>query len=231
MFSFFIKKSKIHLDCFTPLNELPLLFPLVPAAERTPATWKNLPTTVVYGGPKRGTMKTCPGVGSVYRSGFIIPAWSDIYINTTNNEVKWFPQQYGENHNPKQWGTEYLKDHNHIKLVSPWKIREKTGVQFLFTNAFWWDDQFKPFVPNGIVEYKYQHTTSVNMLFPKNMFPKELTIPAGKELAHVIPLTDKEVVLKMHQVSEEDYAKFDSFFFGFNGQYFRRKKLLQSKGL
>lgn len=231
MFSFFFKKPKIVLDCFTYQPEVEKLFPLLRAEERIPSFWKNLPPTVKHNGPMRGTMRTCPGVGTLYRTGFILQSWQEIWIGTDGG-LKWFPEDAIETHSSKQWMDSYLKGFHHVKLLSPWKIREKTGVNFLYTNCFWHDDEFKPFVVNGVVDYKYQHTTSVNMLIPKVMFPKELTIPLNKELAHIIPLSESDVDIKMHTVSFDEYIKeVGGVPFALSGQYFKRKKILKDKGL
>jgi hypothetical protein len=231
MFTFFFKKPKIVLDCFTHHPEVETLFPLVNAEERLPDFWKKLPTTVKHNGPSRGTMKTCPGVTGLFRTGFIIQSWQDFWISTENSMLKWFPEESAEGHNQKQWG-DYLNDYQHLKLNSPWKIKEKTGVNFLFTNCFWHDDKFKPFVVNGMVDYRYQHTTSVNLLIPKKMFPADLTIPAGKELAHVVPLSESDVTIKMHTVDYGEYLKqVGDMSFTLNGQYYKRKKILKDKGL
>jgi hypothetical protein len=232
MFSFFLKKPKIVLDCFTHVPDVEKLFPILHAEERLPPFWKNLPPTVKHNGPMRGTMKTCPGVGTLYRTGFILQSWEEIWLGTEGGLLKWFPEDSIEAHNSKQWGEDFLKNHFHAKLVSPWRIKEKTGVNFLYTNCFWHDDQFKPFVVNGVVDYKYQHTTSVNLLIPKVMYPKELTIPLNKELAHIIPLSESDIDIKMHTVSMDEYIKqVGQVAFTLNGQYFKRKKLLKDKGL
>lgn len=231
MIEFFFRRPKIVLDCFTYLPELTKLFPLVLAEEKVPNFYKKLPSTVRHNGPIRGTMKLCPGISTLFKSGFIIPCWADIFISTENNMLVWYPEDQAEAHNAKQWGENYLKSYYHLKLISPWKIREKTGVNFVYTNTFWHDDEFKPLVVNGVVEYKYQNTTSVNMLIPKTIFPKEFTIPAGQPLAHVIPMSDKEIVLKLHEVPAPEFHNMWGYTFGLSGQYFRRKKILKDQGL
>ena len=68
------------------------------------------------------------------------------------------------------------------------------------------------------------------MLVPKNMFPKSQVIPAGKELVHVVPLSDKDVVIKMHVVDDKEMNKLTPWVWSFNGHYFKRKKFLQDRG-
>jgi hypothetical protein len=230
MFTIFRRPSKIYVDCFTDVEELPKFFPIQHASERMPPFWKNIPTTINFEGVPRGTMKTCPGVSSLYRTGFIIQAWHDMWLSTENNQLTWQPEPTGESHNPLQWNNSSFQNHHHLKMVSPWRIKEKTGVKFLFTNTLWHNEDFKPKVMNGIVDYKYQHTSSVNMFVPKNMFPKTQMITAGTELAQVIPLSDKDVVIKMHVVSSEELKKLQSWIWTFNGHFFKRKKLLQERG-
>ncbi len=229
MFSIFKKPSKIYLDCFTDIEELPKFFPIQHASERMPSFWKSLPTTVQHMGPQRGTMKTCPGVSSLFRTGIILQSWCDLWFSVEGNDISWQPQPAAESHNANQWGSA-IKNHYHLKFVSPWKFKEKTGVKFLFTNTQWHQEDLKPRVINGIVDYKYQHTTSVNMLIPKNMFPKSTVIPAGTEMAHIIPLSDKDVEIKMHVVDSKELEKVQPWVWSFNGHYFKRKKLLQERG-
>jgi len=229
MFTFFKKRSKIHMDCFTWNKEIAELFPVLHAKESLPDFWKTLPTTVPLAGPGRGTMKTCPGVSELYKTGLILQTWSDLYINTDNNSLKWEPPPAAESHNVAQFNN-HFKHHYHLKFVSPWKFVEKTGVKFLYTNLFWHDETFRPMVVNGMIEYKYQHTTSCNMMIPKNMFPKSTIIPAGKPLCQIIPISEKDIEFKIHVLSDEEYKKFDPYVFTFNGHYFKRKKMLKDLG-
>ena len=117
-----------------------------------------------------------------------------------------------------------------MKLITPWRIKEKTGVNFMFTNTFWHNNTSTYTVPNGVVNYKYQTTASVNMVVNKNVFPNKFEIKAGEPLAHVIPMSDKQLKIKLHLVTVEEYAKLDFYQFTFAGNYYKRKKILQDKG-
>jgi hypothetical protein len=123
MFSIFKKPSKIYVDCFTEIEDLPILFPVLNAADRLPTYWKNLATTCPHEGVQRGTMKTCPGVSDLYRTGMILQTWCDTHIDTGNNKLEWMPPGAGESHDPKQWGDSF-KNHYHLKLISPWRFKE-----------------------------------------------------------------------------------------------------------
>ena len=172
MFDIFKKPSTITLDCFTPIPELPDLFPIVNSGKMMPKWFKDLPVTQDYKGISRGTMKLCPGVNDYYKMGFIIPAWRDFKIEVNSGIPNVMPEGAADVHNPIQWG-KGLDGYGHVKLVSPWRIKEKTGIKFLFTNSFWQKHRHNYFVPNGIIEYKYQCTTNVNMVISKNLFENQ----------------------------------------------------------
>ena len=228
MFNIFQKSSTITLDCFTVLPELPDLFPIVHSKEFIPQWWKKLSTTVKYQGVDRGTMKTCPGVVDYFKSGFIIPAWRDFAIEINSGIPSVFPDGSADIHNPIQWDKGF-EGYGHTKLVSPWRIKEKTGVNFLFTNTFWQKHLHHYVIPNGIVNYKYQSTTNVNMLIPKNSYPNKFVINAGDPLVQCIPLSDKNIKIKMHVVTPEEYVSKDSYHFAFSGNYYKIKKIMEAK--
>jgi hypothetical protein len=235
MFSIFRRPSKIHIDCFTYIPGLIDLFPVQNAVDRIPNWFKTVPTTCKSPtGPMKGTMKTCPGVGDLVKTGIILQAWCDIYVDWSrpgNNGLFWEPADKGETHNPLQWNnTPALSDFFHFKFLSPWKFVEKTGVQFMMMNTFWHDPKQRHVTPAGILDYKYQHTTNINMFIPKNVFPQTLTIHAGTPVSHIIPLSDKSIVLHQHEVTEQEYIrKYMGFPFTFNASYYKKKKILESK--
>jgi hypothetical protein len=228
MFSIFKKSSTITLDCFTVLPELPELFPIVRAGEILPSWWKSLEPTANYKGIDRGTMKMCPGVSDYFKAGFIIPSWRDFKIEINSGIPNVLPEGSADIHNPVQWG-KALDGYGHVKLVSPWRIKEKSGVSFLFTNTFWHKHRHQCIVPNGVVNYKYQATTNVNILISKNAFPKEFVIDAGEPLVHCLPMSDQKLKIKMHVVSPEEYMQKDSYHFSFAGNYYKSKKILEGK--
>jgi hypothetical protein len=211
------------------------LFPIQNTIETIPSWYKTIPVTVKSApGPMKGTMRTCPGVSDLYRRGIVIPAWTDMYVDWEKpggSGLNVQPAYLGEPHDSGQWGDHsVLKDYMHLKFLSPWKFKEKTGVEFLFTNTFWHQPTLKYFVPNGIVEFKDQHTTNVNVWIPKSGFPKTFTIQAGDPVAQLVPLSEKEVVIHTHEIDEKEYMKtLMGYSFTFNAQYFKKKKIKDSK--
>tara|TARA_A100001035_G_scaffold150717_1_gene118677 strand:+ start:3255 stop:3953 length:699 start_codon:yes stop_codon:yes gene_type:complete len=224
MFSIFNRTPTITLDCFTPIPDLPELFPLKKASGIVPNWWKNLKPTVEYKGINRGSLKMCPGVTDYFKTGFIITCWRDFIIEVNSGIPNVLPENTADLHNPIQWGDEALQGYAHVKLVSPWRIKEKTGCKFLFTNTFWHNNTHQYFIPNGIVNYKYQHATNVNLVVNKNAFPKRFELNAGEPIVHCLPISDKNIKIKMHVVSDEEFAKTDNYHFTFSGNYYKSKK-------
>jgi hypothetical protein len=232
MFTFFTKRNKIHVDCFTYFKGLPDLFPIKYASDCMPSWFKSIPPTLkAPSGPTVGTMRSCPGVNELFNTGLIIEAWSDMYIDWSNPKEGIYvqPEEIAVPHPNWQWNfNPAFENYQHLKLITPWKFKEKTGVNFMFTGTFWSDLANKFVVPNGVVEYKYQHTTSINIMIPKSGFPKTLTISAGEPIAQIVPLSEKDVVIHMHEISRDEYNNdFNSYVFSFNAQYYKRKKFLE----
>jgi hypothetical protein len=133
-------------------------------------------------------------------------------------------------HNTKEFDSPVFSDLIHIKIMSPWFIQEKTGCEFQW-NSPWWNNvsqHNKFFIPPGIVEYKYQHRSNINMFINKS--PSNFMIAAGTPLVHIVPLSDKDVQIKCHYLPQEEYnKKFYAHQMKFVGSFKEKKKIAKSK--
>jgi hypothetical protein len=237
MFSFFTRRKKIVIDCFTASPNAHDLFPIDKANKFYPDWWKRLPSkyaTETAGGLPidHGTMKSCVGFKNLYSYGFVIPLWSDLKLQTHGQNYTF---QFADNtsqigfHSLDQLGTGFSQ-YTHIKLISPWRIKEKSGVNFLYTGTPWnypSDLMTQETLP-GIVEYKYQHTSNVNMLLKKGQM---YDFPAGKAMAHIVPMTEHDVEIKLHLVGPNDLMRVmnnNSFPFFVNG-YMESRRIRKNK--
>lgn len=222
MINFFIKRSKIVVDAFTANSDIFRMFPLMEAKDNPPSFYKNLQPE-----SDKRNMKYCAGLIDYYKSGFLIPNVVDIELRSNNREmlVNDSVKLFVESHPSHQHGN-YFKNHHHVKFNGSWYLREKTEVKFLMTNLFWHDYNFLPFVVNGVLDFKYQHGLNINTFMPKGTY--DYFIPAGKPLAQLIPLTEKEVVIKNHHISRgELLSNFDTFSFTKTAMYQKKKKFMQ----
>ena len=237
MFDFFTRRKTITVDCFTANTNAYDLFPIDRAKQFFPSWFKKLPsTTEVESGAgvpiKQRTMKGCVGLTSLYTTGFIMPLWSDLVVQTHGQNYSY---QYADNtseigfHSLDQLGTEFAQ-YTHIKLISPWRIREKSGINFLYTGLPWSHprDIMTQHTPPGMVEYKYQHTSHINMLLRKG---QRYDFDAGRPMVHLMPITEHNVELKLHVVGPNELMRVmnnNSFPFFVNG-YKESRRIREAK--
>jgi hypothetical protein len=208
---FFLKKSKIVIDCFTDNPAVLEQYPIKNAANFIPEKWKKLPKETIVKTPieiPSSTIKRCIAFIDLYRSGFMLPLWSDLIIDLTVEDIAGWRFANSTfsitNHtNDSMWDDLY-KNHTHAKLLSPWFFKEKSGVKFSWNKPTW--NIFKEnleIVP-GVVNFKNQNGTHIN-LFVKDY--TRLELKAGTPLVHLIPLSDKQVEIKNHLISGEEFRK------------------------
>lgn len=234
---FFFKKKKIVVDAFTKISGIHDLFPITESLKHIPQWWKDIPSTYIDTDEnglsmERSTIKKCDGLLDCYKTGFIIPLWTDVAIKTNSmgqwmakmpsNESDTFAMSHNENELSRP-----LKDYINIKLFSPWLLTEKTGCNFYFSSALWNHLEFleKFHIPPAVVNFKYQTSTNINTLFLKK--DQDLTIYAGTPMIHIIPLTDSNVEIKCHTITREEYENLylKTYNSSFTGKYRKNKKI------
>lgn len=215
MFSFFHRTNKIYLDCFTDIPQIFQQTPIVRASKVFPDWWKDLPTPKLnfnydnteYVSPSTDSnMRNCFGFLELYKRGIIIESWCDLHIKSSKEEIRYFYSNGKSpgSHNRSQWG-EGFKNYHHLKLHSPWFFQEKTGINFLFFGAEWHLEDYDFKIVPGLIRYDLTAGTNVNMMIPAK--DTEYFIPMGKPLVHIVPLSDKKIVLKNHLVTTEEFNR------------------------
>jgi hypothetical protein len=237
MFDIIIKRKTITLDCFTSNPAIVEHFPIVKANKCYPEWWKNLESHFVAENSQSGishdtpTLKRCDALLSLYSKGFCIPMWSDLIIET-NSQGEYRYQYSADELNPivshseRQLGSGF-NNMQHLKMLSPWIIGEKTGVDFYFAGAQWnlINNMFKINIVPGVVNFRDQMSTHVNMFLDKKANRIEFT--AGKPLVHVMPLSEYNIKIKNHLVTEKEFENKMlrySFLSSFMGRYKKNAK-------
>jgi len=237
---FFFRKSTVVLDCFTDNNYLHDFLPIDYGHKFYPDWWKQLPKDFVSKKSptqlKLNTMKSCRGLISYYQNSAVIPLWSDynIKIGSLKTPKVMFEsasQYKGVFHEPEQWGN-YLPStkYGHLKLDCPWFIREKEGIQFSFSQPFY--NNLNPteylFCP-GIVDYKYQNSGNLNIMFDFRDDERIIELRAGEPAAMIIPLTERTLKIKTHLVSPQELNNMNPKPITFNHHYQFVKKAMDKK--
>jgi hypothetical protein len=209
----FFKKRNIVVDAFTARPAIFDTAKIQEASKFLPEWWKKLPSkfpTVLSNGIilNNTTMKKCDGFIDLYRHGMIIPMWCDLTIKTTPESYSYMYS--GDkldpvvSHGIHEYG-EAFDDYMHLKITSPWLFSEKSGVKFHFTSASWsqikyWQDLI---VVPGIVDYKYQTSTNINVFVPK--INNQIELSHGQPMVHIIPLSEYNIEIRNHLISDQEW--------------------------
>ena len=205
---FLFKRKEIILDCFTN-NKTALDFaPIQKASNYYPSWFNSMPIDVDGITHKNSTLKRCEGFINYYRNGLIMPLWSDLGILIQGLDYKW---NFADNksiamvHGSNQWDAFVNpKEYGHLKIVSPWHFKCNKEIDFLFKRPYWNFDPFNDIsIIEGIINFKYQHTTNINLFLKINQF-KQLLLKYNEPLLHILPLTEYEIKVKNHLIDDKE---------------------------
>jgi hypothetical protein len=239
---FFFKPKVIHVDCFTNKAQVHELFPIDYTHKFFPEWWKVLPKVDTNHDRKEWwgipTLKGCVGFNNFYAHGISIPFWTDVLFSIEGKQVRWqFADMStnGATHPSEQFGS-YLdpKEYFHIKIGSPWKFKCKEDVNFLWVQNSWEFSKPAEFViPPGIIDFKYQTSTNINMFgkLLEEETKKTILIEAGTNMVNIIPLSDRKIKIHNHLVEGLEFEKLSTtgIPFKFSGKYNTVKKLMKNK--
>lgn len=208
----FSRKAKVVLECFTYQKHIHDLYPIIESSKAIPDWFSNMKGN--YLGDDfvpASTVKKCPAVAKNIMAGFIMPLWSDLALfhDSVNKQCKW---QFSDNgglgsHSAIQWDAwKDPKNVMHLKLDSPWRFRTKQELKFLWQAPYFHKTNSVLEVVQGIDSYHCLHSTNINCFVD---ITKDYTtlIRANTPLVHLIPMTEKEVIVKNIFISKEEWEQ------------------------
>jgi hypothetical protein len=218
---FWFKRKKLVVDCFVNIPAVYELFKIDKANKFIPNEWKSLPAfeeLKADGNPRTNmtvsvsTAKRCYALGNLFSTGFILPSWSDFGIEVLHDgtynivDPMRTMQQDTSSHPSWMYWDNLYKGYQHIKLSSPWLIREKSGVNFAWNQVDYQNTEryTNVHILSGIVDYKAQHDTHVNMFVKQGSVTH---FKAGEPLVQIIPITESDVDIKCHLISDQEYGE------------------------
>lgn len=244
LFDIFIKKEEIVLDCFVTEPFIYDLAPIAPAMKHVPDWWKNTPSKIADPhDPQMATIKHCAGFIDYYKKGVVIPSWFDMELKIHElGHEKYYDWQSSNrmvstdhSHPQGQWINFAEPNGQNMKLSSPWAFRTREDVQFTWTQPIWNHRKLIPHltVLPAVVNYRYNHATEINFLIENKNSAQELNIPALTPLVILHCLSEKNVKIQNHLVTESEWYRIfglDRLVFKRNGQdstvfYHSKKKL------
>ena len=212
---FLFKKKKLVLDCFTYRPDVYAYFPIERASKNMPEWWKNTPPTAAMDNinlVEIPTIKSCVGLINYYSNAISIPMWSDCKIVTSieRNEINWFFSDLKTNcvsHHHSQNGNYFHNStsvYAHMKINSPWAFKCNEDIKFVFTGNTWAiDNPERIVIPPGVIDFKYQNSTNINMFV--KIDDNSAIFNANTSLVHVFPMTEREIDIRNHHVSEKEF--------------------------
>ena len=215
-FDIFKKRSKIYVDAFTNNAAVEKYFQIQHTRDTVPDWFKKLSPTLDRTNEfkikhKVATLKHCEGFVSLFKKGLMLPLWADLIIETFNDgSVNYSfsaPETRGIDFHDKEQLGQSFNNYIHMKLLSPWLLEEKTGVSWMFLHPSWnsIEHLFDYHAVPGLLNFKYQPSCHVNLLLPKKQ--QRIELSAGLPMAQMIPMSEKEIVIKHHLISYEEFDK------------------------
>jgi len=214
---FLIKKRKVVLDLFT---YQPRVFEYAKpkmATQFFPNWWKDLKAYIPDNEVElKPTMKRCMGLVDHFKHGIIVPMWTDfrIEIGEIGTEYHYGMVSDGHTsivqHSPKQRGSFAPPDsYCNLKMESPWVGRCKEDIYFKWEQPTWNMDQLNSYtVLPATIDFVYQNAINVHLLFFRHHIKNIRQINFGTPIAHMTPITEREIDLRYHMVTPLEYNNF-----------------------
>jgi hypothetical protein len=233
---FLFKRKAIELIAYTDDPSLAELFPAVKAIKSMPDYYKKMPSknlkephllhkidnTLNY----EANIKTCYGINQFHITGYLLPLWADYSILSNDQQVSCVGAGNStcEIHGAKQ-SKNVLDNFHTIKLASPWLFACKENINFIGIQNFYASNSVDWNVAPGMYNFTYQRQSHLFLLVNKNT-NKEIFLRAGTPLLKLIPITDRNVELKIEVVdSLKKYELAPKKFYLKNGLNLIRKRI------
>jgi hypothetical protein len=212
MFTFFHRRKKIVVDCFTSDGFAFEYAPIIRGPKAFPNWWTKLPVADPEDTDfslEKKNMRKCYGFLELYKRSFIVPSWTDFRFKVTPDKGYTWLKSSGMDpvEHPKTQYENGFNDYYHSKLNSPWMLKEKTGVHFLFTAATWNLENYDFLIPPGVMEFGVNHATHINILMPKKKIEYSFFVPVAKPLVHLIPVSNLKIEIRNHLISSDEMIR------------------------
>ena len=239
---FWKRKKEIILNCYTNRADVYNFFPIVETKKNIPKWFKELPTPRFKKIEDRNSanlnIKLCSGFTDYFKRGIAVPLWSDLFVrigkkNTLDYEWHFADRCSGiEIHSSEETNNNFDPLlYQHFKITSPWLFSCDEDISFLAMEPGWHFDVLGTArILPGVVNFKYQPNTNINMFFARENEGTDLLFPARMPIYHYFPLTDRKITIKNHLVSNEQFRKIfeKGNPFKFIREYEERKKAIKT---
>lgn len=206
----------VHIDFYTVRPEVYRYAKIDHAMNFLPSWYKDLsvknydsrcPGGVQY------SMKGCYGFRELFKRSLIMPLWSDVNIFLGKAGTDLAHWNFSDACSSITVNTE--RDYGSfldatkiqsLKFESPWYAFTKSDVNFCYVQPTWNTMKYSDtlHVLPGLMDFKHQSGTHVNMALSRKPEDKTLELKHGMPLVHIMPLTEEKVKIKHHLADEKE---------------------------
>ena len=202
-------------DRFKTLGEI---YPIQLASKMMPDWWKELSEydedlTSQF----NFTAKKCPGIFDFLRSGYIVPAWSELRFTYDKNrqDIQWLGASALADvgrpfvaHDDKQIKGCPVNHHGApkiLKLISPWMINVPKGYSVMFLEPTYSKNNDYTVFPGRLdADIDLIENREINIFIKLNVTDKEVIIEAGTPLIQIIPFKRENFEYDVRIPTEDD---------------------------
>jgi hypothetical protein len=233
---FWFKKKEIILDCFTNSHTAYELAKPDFAYKFFPDWFVELKKTITIKNKEALTIKNCQAFKKYYTANtIIIPAPAMIQIELGTNKNPYYNLNSPDTkitiqHHPNlQFKGMVEDDYADLKIFIPWKLKTNKFVNFFWSDPVWNRSNVLDYtVMPGVVDYKYQFDTPVNMFIKYKDVKQELNFTVGKPLVMLAPLSDCNIKIKHHIIDTLKFDYLSDFCDGPLKHYKLKKEIIQA---
>jgi hypothetical protein len=164
-------------------------------------------------------MKHCRGFIDLYKDSIIIPFWGKLKIDISDNirkNVKWegnyetYTNQPIQIHNELEYKGFTNNCYQQMKIISPWKCKTNKYVKFILTDPLYNRTDLNEYsVLPGIVDFKYQTSTHVNIMTEYKNDDRFIIFDPLTPMAMLTPISEKDIIIKTHLIDVSEYKNLD----------------------
>lgn len=211
MLKWFSKNKTIQLDAYTLVGNLAEIFPPALSKNNLPEWYSHLARD-----GEIPNIRQCSGFRDLHHEGILIRSWSDIEIEicpdgSINYDVacKYEINDPIERHDLEIQATGAWPGYINIKLLSPWWLKCNQPARWAMLPPIWhMKNPLEWMVVPGMLEFKYQHASNVNLLFKLRPEKYMVKIKAGQPLIHLVPMFDQSWQFDIKTLTKDDWKRY-----------------------
>jgi hypothetical protein len=217
----FSRTTPITLYAFTTVPSLAQVLPPIELTKCFPEWWRVLashaPLTPQKGQAvsKTQTIKHCYALQETFKRGIGMPLWRDVFVTVeadgavVSDGPKVKTSRIGTSHPSFQFPNAFNAATQHYKFFSPWSFVCEQAVHFAVIHPMYHQrDPFRFHTMPGVVEYRHQHATEINVLLPRVPGQRiELSFAAGEMMAYLLPMSEGHVRVVAEEISSVEMER------------------------